>query len=509
MALPFALRPYQTPAVERVKAGGFRRLLIAGPTGTGKSYVVLAIQAEMPGTYVIVPNESIMQGLLSKLGIRVDNINTTTELYGYADALRIFTPVRFKNLLLAGKIEPPSLLVVDEAHHFADEGDTADSLEALCDCPFVGVTATPYRGTPAGTLAFRKRWGEPLWTIRIDEAITDGFWTLPVCETWPLVNDDLIEVRNGQLVVSQIEGATRDKLEHLIDRMVTAGLWNPLRVCSEEGSVGKQPTNEATIITMPGTATAKLMHYELQARGLASSIILQDTSYADRKRAVDNINTHALVQIRTVGEGTDLPIRCMVDAAPTLSPVLWLQRFGRLTRPGGISRYICTNLNYTRHCYLLEGCAPEIYLRDAVRAFEGISERSAVRAFGLQSLGRIKATRVATTGGLEVHFYGIATTAGTQRIEYGVIVHPNKPLPFWFKKVSGKEDGQMVWGEWERCPAPDELQGFRSAKPTPLSDRQREWWQRSAARHGLDPEQEIDARRFSILPILSKSGVRL
>lgn len=516
--LPFTLHAFQQTACDRVftwlatSAPG-ERYPMASPTGTGKSYAALYLLHEIPrrlGMRIILltPSDTIILGMLQKLGYDTPSnpINTDGQLERIAVAHGIYTPIRFRNALAQGLIDPPDVIIDDESHHVNETAQTGKDIDTLTNARRIGLTATPFQGTPQRTAEYTTRWGKPNWMISIRDAIKQGVWELPSCVTWPLVNDDIIEVENGQLVASQVEYHTRDKLAHLIELMREYGVWE---VCGT--------TRVPTIITMPGTSTAKELHERLQSMGRLASLITQSSTYAERRAAlVDNINSRAVIQIRAVGEGTDVRARLMVDAAPTLSPVLWFQRFGRLTRPGGNSTYICTNLNYQRHCYLLEGAAPEQWLRDSIKAFGGYTERSKHRAFGLQSLGRLQPTKIQTSSGLEVHTYSIGTTEGTTKVEYFVIVHPQKSNPFWFVRRSARNGDEMIWGEWERTAAPNELTGFKSSRPNPLSDAQKAWWKgegryrnRGAEVHGLKVDQDITARTFAILPILSKAGLRI
>lgn len=512
MVLPFALRDYQQPCFEQSlefakSAQPTDRLLWASPTGTGKSYLLLALKLALRDWVIIVPNQSIMLGLLEKLQYPTERITSQAQLYALANEFGIYTPLIFRNELLAGKINPPAGLLVDEAHHDNESAETGKDIMAMCQCPAIGFTASPWQGTPQGTYDFLKRWGEPRWVITIKDAIARGFWHLPKCETWALVNDDEIEVQNGQLIASQVTSAYSDKIDDVLGRIVSDG-----NIVRPDGHF-IQPT----IITCGSTDIAKAVTERALQRGMRVACITQETKYAERKAMLEAIYTGvALVQIRTIGEGVDVHARVMIDLAPTLSPVLWIQRFGRLTRPGGRSRYICTNLNYTRFCYLLEGCAPELYLREAIAAFGGLSERVAGRAFGLQSLGRLKPVKVKTADGCEVHCYNINAMSDTLRQEYFVIVHPNIAKPLWFSKASNVEEGRLVWGSWERIAAPLELTGYRSANPKPLSLGQEDWWfgrgkhnGRGAAHHGLDETQKVTAKVFSILPILSRHKIKL
>ncbi len=497
------LRDYQSEALARVVAYARnpcprRRFLVASPTGTGKSYVMLAAQDALPGAWIVTTGVSIVWGMLRKLG---ESPSSESDLWRRADSRRITTPVRFRNRLLAGSIDPASIpcLLLDEAHH--DNAETHQQLHALCDLPAIGFTGTPFRGTPQGTFEFRSRWGEPYWMLTIKQAIERGIWTVPECQTWPLVDDDEVEVSGGQLVANQIEAKTKDKLEHLADLLAARGVL----------------IRPGLVITMPGAATAHAMVRCLAERRVVANVITDETPWKDRERAFRMLAACPIIQVRTIGEGTDLEgINVMVDAAPTLSPVLWLQRFGRLTGRSSSPLYICTNRNYQRHCYLLEGACPEIYLRDSVKVFGGLSERAGYRAFGLQTLGRLKAVKVNTTRGLQVHCYAVGAVEGNTAVDYFVIVHPSIPKPLWFAKRSGIDRSTQpptrIWGEWEHLPdPPTELKGYKSARPNPLTKGQEDWWYgrekfqgRGADKYGIDPTQKVDARIFQVLPVLAK-----
>jgi superfamily II DNA or RNA helicase len=519
------LREYQKKGV--ASAVGFARSaeagqvrLYAAPTGTGKSYVLNEVKRQLGNDCVaIIPNSSIMLGIAEKLQIALPGSESgmfdALQQYGY------YTPIRYRNRLLAGELQPAKYLLIDEAHHDNDSGDTGDQLAALTNAIKIGYTGSPWQGTPQGTMAYLKRWGEPEWLIRIKEAIQQGYWTLPECVTWPLVNDDEIDVQNGQLVASQIDSKTQDKLDYLIEKMLDPqqAIFATDAITGARKGDFEYSTLRATCITAPSTHIAELLYTKMRGMGVLCNLITQATPFPSRKRYLEEVyKGHCLIQIRTVGEGTDIHLRCMIDIAPTLSPVLWFQRFGRLTRPGAESRYICTNLNYSRHCYLLEGVAPEVYLRQSISAFGTLSERTTGRVFGLQSLGRLKPTKVKTSGGIEMYVYNVQATIDKLRREYVVIVHPNKPQPFWFEKrsnINGEGDERRIaWGKWERCAVPDRLEGFKSSPDRPLTEKQMAWWngesgKPGAAHYGLDQCQDVNARVFQVLPIFANFKLRV
>lgn len=202
----------------------------------------------------------------------------------------------------------------------------------------------------------------------------------------------------------------------------------------------------------------------------------------------------------------------MVDLAPTLSPVRWVQQVGRVTRPWDRTpQVVCTNRNVMRHAYAMQGVVPISAVADSERAFPP-TERAHVRALGLEAIGRFKPTGVKLSSGATVHMYSLTAPIKSENgqatvyVQYACLVHPTQE-PAWFSKVNMQQGETRTWGTWAPCEPPQDLRGFASAPPSELSPKQRAWWERSAGSFGL-AEQEVDRKKFSILPIMADAGVR-
>src|SRR5688572_8078187 len=176
--MPTQLRPYQETAVN-VGCEFFRganpedNLLLASPTGTGKTYIQLAIWKLFADCWIITPRVEIIYGMLNKLGIATDDADTDA-MDQLAYDLRITTPIKLRNRLLAGAMRtPPGRLIIDEAHH--DTAKTYAQIRLMLDAPALGMTATPYRGTPKSTAEFLALWGEPEWIITYPQAHAMGY----------------------------------------------------------------------------------------------------------------------------------------------------------------------------------------------------------------------------------------------------------------------------------------------------------------------------------------------
>ena len=519
-AIKWQPHDYQQNAIDRILHGvhgnGQYRECIAGPTGTGKSVVELyAHEYTFPHSWIITPRVEIITGMLEKLNLPSDvylDKLTYDKICDYAETLCITTPIRFRNRLLAGKYTEPHALYIDEGHH--SEANSYEQIELLCGkADYTALTASPYRGTPRGTMAFRAKWGSPHWMITYKDAYARGFISMPTVETWPVVDDDLCEIgSNGEFVISRLVSEYKDKFEYVLRKFIADGFTVEM--------AGMHFPIEPTLVTVASSQMMPYLEHAAARCGFQVCCITDETPYKMRQDAFKKClaRTHLLVHINTVTEGVDLPIRIHIDLAPCTSPVAFVQRFGRGTRPLWdeitYSYYICTNRNIERHGYLLDGLLPVEKLTEAQSAFPNVSDRQGMRAFGLESLGRMKGTRIKLTNGLKATTYHCTHMDGIHKREYFVIVHPQYSNVLWFEKVSAatnQADGRTTfdYGKWVVSESPEKLSGFRSSKPYALTDPQKNYWNKSATRCGIDPAQPLDVRTFQIVPVLCDVGASL
>ena len=469
----YQLRDYQKQAVNNaekfLRDGGNKRLYSA-PCGTGKSYIEIELQQRLGhGCYIVTPRVEIAEAMIEKGGF----------------AEQIFTPKILRNRLLDGRVTSPQWFIVDEGHH--DTCDTANIIR-LCigDVPTVAFTATPFRGTPQGTAALRSLYGEPCTIITLHDAVIQGLVSLPTCRTIPVLDDDVVEIVNGEFNVKRVEGKT----DWFFAMDLVSKLWM-------EG-------NKSTIVSLSSINACKQFRELLETNGIPSVCITAETRRDDRYAAFNRCvsGETILLQVNVISEGIDLPIRCLVDFAPTLSPVKWLQQIGRIMRPGSGSEYVCTNRNLMRHGYLLEGLVPIEAFTESQAAFPTQSRRIGIRAFGLEGVGKLKPCLVPLVNGLKAQAWYVSRDQKAE--QYVAIVLPQSPSVLWARRTNG-----AMWGKWEQCNVPTELRGFASCPPRSLSLKQRSWWERDAMRHGLDAKAEIDSKIFSVLPVLSNIGMRI
>jgi superfamily II DNA or RNA helicase len=497
----FTPRPEQAAAIKHAKQSLLSRRakqLYVSPTGTGKSVIELALQDALPHLWIVSPVLEVIDGLLRKRGVDTDSLSES-QFLAAADAHHIATPIRLRNRLLAGESLRIDYVAYDEVHHH--NAETWQQLDMLTGTPSVGYTATPFRGTPRGTKELLDTWGDPVWIITYAESVARGRLSHPTCQVVPLVDDDVINVSAGEFAVRSVEYHTRDRLQAVVDmsRQWHAAAWD-----------------RPTMYALPSRTLALEFAEKMNAAGLPAVAVTQETAWQARRDtfAATVACQVALIQVRVVGEGVDLPLRRLVDLAPCISPTLWQQRFGRITRPvpagDAPPEYVCCNRNLLRHAYLLEGMVPPRTIADAQSAFGGPGKRDMARVVGLEVLGRLKAIELPFAGGIKGAAYCMSAIENGKAREYAVILHPAKPSAIWATRVNvPRDDGTRSYGRWEACSPPDDLSGFASAPPSPLSDKQAAWWKRSAGRYGLDASAKVTRKSFAALPVLSDLKVRV
>lgn len=476
----------------------------------------MAAKADGRVHHQIVPNHDLGLGILRRLGGETRGSDRAQE--ALLNAVGIFTAGKYLNKLKRDRIHPlPHTMAFDEAHH--TEAKTYEAIRELVGrVPRVGFTATTYRGTPAGTAALLTSWDHDVYEVlSLRQAVDMGIIRKPTFSVWPLLNDDLISVSNGEFVVSQVDSLVKDKMGDLVDRIAPFF----------DGSLWDRPT----MLALSSVEQVAYAESSFRSRGLPVVCVTGATGSDSRQQAFARVIAREalLLQIKVVSEGVDLPMRRLIDVAPAMSPVAWMQRVGRITRPTDEPlppEYITCNHNLIRHAYLWSGLIPPLEIRKAQQAWGEEwkpNRRTLARALGLDGFGRFAVSSIPLLDGLVGSFYGLSSSDGSQ--EYAVFLHPTNPTPLFFSRVNTRDvdpsvlktlpDGRETvglkrrYGRWTRILQMPDVDRFVSMKPNPLTPGQVAWWKSGASRFGLDPEAQIDARQFQLLPILRDVSGRI
>lgn len=479
---------FQIPAVDRVIACT-GKLLVASPTGTGKTKMQVMAHQSRPKGLQLVPTDEIGYGF-TKLGYD-----------GW------MTYMKCLNRLRDGTLDPSQFEWIqrDEAHHGVD--DTNLQIDEFFPHvkANVGWTATLYRGTPNETARLLNYYGFNFFrAITIADAVAHGFMALPVFKIVPLHRDDQIAVSKGEFSISQVNQMVEDKLEDLTN--LTASLFEKRR---------------PMMVTLSSLRQMDLLSEALTARGIPNNVINALAGDKQRDAAFRQVidATHVLIQYKVVGEGVDLPIRIMIDAAPTLSPVMFMQRYGRVTRPlrpgEEPAEIYVTNHNLLRHGYLFEGLLPPAILKDYDKTWPGWKpdSRALSRVIGdIASFGKFKPAKLPLADGTLAFGWVIGDPTGKKH-QFAGITFPHNETQYLFRRDFVLDtEGKVLYnrsGKWKRIEKLPDLAGYSSVPASPMTPKQLEWWRNDAPRVGMDGKQEVTNREFQFLPILLNSRTRL
>ena len=466
--------------------------LYSSPTGTGKSMMELYLSAHRPMSLIMTPRNEIIEGMLNKLGVQTYDLSMDS-FRDTALAHRIVTPITLRNMLAKGTLPfKPTEFICDEAHHA--KADSYEDIAAYCPSTiWLGLTATPFRGTPKSTDEFHKQWGGNVTQIlNIKQAAERDLFTVPEVTIWPLVDDDTITISNGDIQAIAAAEAIKPRLSDLVDQckgFVTSTLWD-----------------KSTIFAVPTTDTVNDLVDRLNNAGLPAVGITQITTRKERNESFDSCidKRVAIVQINVVSEGVDFPFRRLIDIRPTYSPVFWLQMVGRITRPGAGSEYIVCCRNLERHAYLMEGLIPPSKIGEAQQAFPEKTRRPAPRAIGIEGLGKFKPADLPAADGSVGQMFTLYKMDQFKKIEYAILLHACVAEPLYASREHIKNpDGTTAYGRWKRIMIiPSDFEGYQSASPSEISDKQRHRWLQTANYVGLDREAKVTKKNFAALFVL-------
>jgi len=321
-----SLRSYQRDLVERARqkvARGAKRLLIAAPTGAGKTHILahnmftfLERRKDGAALYVVHRRQLVEQthALLTRLGLPA-----TIVMAGYETdwSQRVFvvsrdTWIRRRDELSFGQVP---LLIFDEAHI----GINAQKriVEAINPDVVLGYTATPVSVSGPGM-------GALYWDIVVGptyiDLIADGHL---VPTRWVSVQLD-----TSDLKISKLTGDfVIDDVVRLVKGQVLADLYE---------TYGEY-ARERTVVFAPTVDVAWTIAARFGEMGIPAAVLDWATPPGERHRILRGFREgriKIIVNVDVLSEGWDEPlVDTIILASPTRSLARYLQRVGRGMRP--------------------------------------------------------------------------------------------------------------------------------------------------------------------------------
>jgi superfamily II DNA or RNA helicase len=314
-AQPKELRPHQEKALAMVRASagaGNRRIVCAMPTGAGKTVTAakLILSALGKGKSAIFTAPAISL---------IDQTVTAFEAEGIPDigVMQANHPrtnplarvqVASVQTLARRAIPDAALVLVDECHIRSEAVDRL--MDDRPDVFFVGLSATPW------AQGMGLRWQDLVVPVTIGELIDAGFLSRFTAYAPDVPDLSGVKVRAGEYVESALEAVMGDAklMGNVVQTWLAHGEDRP------------------TLCFAVNRAHAKALAEEFERHGVASGYVDANTDMAERayiNRRFRAGEVRVICSVRTMTTGVDLPVSCIIDAAPTQSEMLHVQKIGR------------------------------------------------------------------------------------------------------------------------------------------------------------------------------------
>jgi superfamily II DNA or RNA helicase len=334
------VRPYQRLAQRAIEGRLARppyRCHLALPTGTGKTRIAAEVArgwtTQGLRVLVIAHRRELVRQLGCEFqeavggaaGLVMGEISELTARLTVASLQSLRQPERLREYLAAG---PPALVVIDEGHH-ATSGNSYGNLLAdlLAESPglrVLGLTATPYRldGSPIedvlGPCAFTRGLAE----------MVDGGWLAPL--RWHGLR--LSELRGLSWVPLSRTQAGRDFAERPLSRLMAQEAAVRAVAARTAGLIG----DRSCLVFAVSVDHAEALARAYRREGLGAAALwggMPEVSRVDVLGRWRRGDLQVVTNCQVLAEGFDFPeLAALVVARPTMSPGLYLQMVGRVTR---------------------------------------------------------------------------------------------------------------------------------------------------------------------------------
>jgi DNA repair protein RadD len=313
-AAPKVLRPHQITALQmlRQSLAKEKRLVIQMPTGAGKTLIAAKIieGAMSKGNRVIFTVPAIPLIDQTVRAFEAEGIRDVGAMQADHPRTDTLAKVQVASVQTLRRREIPdaALVIVDECHIRAEVIEKL--MDERPDVFFIGLSATPW----ARGMGFR--WNDLLIPVTIGELIAQGFLSRFTAYAPDLPDLSGVKTSKGDYAESGLEAVMGDA--KLMGSVVTTWL--------------QRGQNRPTLCFAVNRAHAAQLAAQFEQQGIATAYV---DSYTDRvEREVINLRFKAgeikiICSVRTMTTGVDLPVSCIIDAAPTKSEILHVQKIGR------------------------------------------------------------------------------------------------------------------------------------------------------------------------------------
>lgn len=319
------LRDYQVDGVTAIRAEyqrGNRRTLYVAPTGSGKTtifaYIATQAQARAQRVWILAHRVELVDQISASLA----NFGTPHAFIAAGYPVSHRAPVQVCSVFTLAKrlhkVEPPDLIIVDEAHHATADTTWGKVLASFPRARVLGVTATPIRLDGTG---LRDCFDVMVIGPTVADLTARGA-LVPLKAFAPaLVSTEGLHTRAGEFIASE--------LAERADNTTVTG--------DAVAHYNRLAAGKAAVAFCVSVQHAKHVADSFSAAGIPAQSVDGTMDRALRRTIVQAFTSGALRVLTScdlVSEGFDVPrIECGISLRPTQSEGLWLQQVGRILRP--------------------------------------------------------------------------------------------------------------------------------------------------------------------------------
>ncbi|WP_449043745.1 DEAD/DEAH box helicase [Paracoccus versutus] len=309
------LRPHQVRAIEMIRnslARGNQTVVCSMPTGAGKTLTATKIieMAQAKGNAVIFTAPAVSLIDQTVAAFRAEGIEDIGVMQANHPLTNPLARVQVASVQTLARREIPdaSLVIVDECHIRAEVIDQL--IAERPDVRFVGLSATPWR-KGMGLV-----WRDLVVPVTIADLIEGGLLSKFTAFAPDVPDLSGVKVSKGEYVESQLAELMGEAklVGHVVENWLAKG------------------ENRPTLCFGVNCNHAQEMAASFERAGVASAYVDAFTDTVQRgriNRKFRDGEVRVICSVRTMTTGVDLPVSCIVDAAPTKSEMLHIQKLGR------------------------------------------------------------------------------------------------------------------------------------------------------------------------------------
>lgn len=312
---PKVLRPHQAKAIEMLRhslAKGNKRIVIQGPTGFGKTLVAAKIAqgALAKGNDVIFTAPFISLIDQTMLAFEQEGIRDIGVIQSSHPLTNPLARVQVGSVQTLARRTVPhaAVVIVDECH--IRSRVIEELMDERADAYFIGLSATPW------AKGMGERWQTLVVPCSVGDLISNGYLSQFTAYAPAVPDLTGVRVRDGDFLERDLEAVMSGQA--LMASVVETWL--------EKGE------NRPTLLFGVNRAHARALVEEFTLAGVPAGYVDAFTDVYERKlieRQFREGYIKIVASVRTLTTGVDWPVSCLIDAAPTKSEMLHVQKIGR------------------------------------------------------------------------------------------------------------------------------------------------------------------------------------